>query len=84
MSDFSYLKDNPITNKATPTYGIAHVTNANPIMAAIGMSEPNELNILRTTVFDKKFDWISLSPITLETIVINQKAMYGKADKPPF
>jgi hypothetical protein len=45
-----------MTNKATPTYGTAQVTNAKPIIAAIGMSEPNELNILRTTVFDNTFD----------------------------
>ena len=74
----------PNVNKATPTYGWAHVTKAKPITALAGKMFPIILNSFLTAVFERVFVEMSLSPTTLDIIVKNQKHMYGKADSPPF
>jgi hypothetical protein len=45
---------------------------------------PIVLNTLRTAVLDSNFDCISLSPITLDAIIVIQKTMYGNAESKPF
>jgi len=62
----------PIVNKATATYLILHVINANPMTNIAGHKFPNTLNNFLVCVLVKVFFRISISAIAPDIFILSQ------------
>lgn len=78
------MKVTPIVNKATATYLILHVINANPITNIAGNKLPNMLNNFRVLVLVKIFFRIIISANAPEIFIFSQNIIYGNDESNPF